>query len=165
MLKADMPGLRGYSESNLKRMRTFYEEWRDLDADGLETVSSIKTDDLASDNNSPIKTGEVHPVESTSINILSFNFPTIDAFPANDFRCIGFTHHSEILAKCKSREERLFYISICAREHLTPRRCQELHQAGLICTARPTSQQLLAASPLRKFGQASHPCFQGSVYA
>lgn len=120
MLKADMPGLRGYSESNLKRMRTFYEEWRDLDADGVDTISPIKTDDLASDNNSPIKTGEVHPAESTSINILSFNFPAIDAFPANDFRCIGFTHHSEILAKCKSREERLFYISICAREHLTP---------------------------------------------
>ena len=47
MLKADMPGLRGYSESNLKRMRLFYEEWRELDADGLETVSSIKTGDLA----------------------------------------------------------------------------------------------------------------------
>ena len=120
MLKADMPGLRGYSESNLKRMRLFYEEWRELDADGLETVSSIKTGDLANDKNSSIKTGEIHSAESANINILSFNFPAIDAFPANDFRSIGFTHHSEILAKCKSREERLFYISICAREHLTP---------------------------------------------
>ena len=41
LLKQDMPGLRGYSESNIKRMRTFYEEWRELD-------------------NSPIQTGELH---------------------------------------------------------------------------------------------------------
>lgn len=120
MLKADMPGLRGYSESNLKRMRSFYEEWSDLDAEISEPISSIKTGDLETNANSPIKTGEIPQVGSQGINILSFNFPTIDAFPANDFRSIGFTHHSEILAKCKTREERLFYISVCAREHLTP---------------------------------------------
>lgn len=105
LLKQDMPGLRGYSESNIKRMRTFYEEWRELD-------------------NSPIQTGElqhiISPIQTGEIQILPFNFPTIDAFPANDFRSIGFTHHSEILAKCKTREERIFYISTCAREHLTP---------------------------------------------
>lgn len=105
LLKQDMPGLRGYSESNLKRMRTFYEEWRELDY-------------------SPIQTGElqhiISPIQTGEIQILPFNFPTIDAFPANDFRSIGFTHHSEILAKCKTREERIFYISTCAREHLTP---------------------------------------------
>lgn len=105
LLKQDMPGLRGYSESNLKRMRTFYEEWSELD-------------------NSPVQTGElqhiISPIQTGEIQILPFNFPTIDAFPANDFRSIGFTHHSEILAKCKTREERIFYISTCAREHLTP---------------------------------------------
>ena len=31
MLKADMPGLRGYSEASLKRMRIFYEAWPELD--------------------------------------------------------------------------------------------------------------------------------------
>ena len=75
LLKQDMPGLRGYSESNLKRMRTFYEEWRELD-------------------NSPIQTGElqhiISPIQTGEIQILPFNFPTIDAFPANDFRSIGF---------------------------------------------------------------------------
>ena len=104
LLKQDMPGLRGYSESNIKRMRTFYEEWRELDT--------------------PIQMGElqhiISPIQTGEIQILPFNFPTIDAFPANDFRSIGFTHHSEILAKCKTREERIFYISTCAREHLTP---------------------------------------------
>ena len=97
LLKKDMPGLRGYSASNLKLMRTFYEEWAELDPV----------------LNSPVKTDEI-------IDLLPFNFPAIDAFPANDFRSIGFTHHSEILAQCKDRKERMFYISVCAREHLTP---------------------------------------------
>jgi predicted nuclease of restriction endonuclease-like (RecB) superfamily len=105
LLKKDMPGLRGYSETSLKRMRSFYEEWAELDP---VLNSSIKTDEL-----SPVKTDEI-------IDLLPFNFPAIDAFPANDFRSIGFTHHSEILTQCKDRKERMFYISVCAREHLTP---------------------------------------------
>lgn len=117
MLKQEMPGLRGYSESNIKRMRTFYEEWSELDISSVQTGDLQKMDPFTEPYElqrtiSPIQTGE--------IQMLPFNFPAIDAFPANDFRSIGFTHHSEILAKCKVREERLFYISTCAREHLTP---------------------------------------------
>ena len=31
ILKADMPGLRGFSATSIKRMRIFYEEWAELD--------------------------------------------------------------------------------------------------------------------------------------
>ena len=123
LLKKDMPGLRGYSETSLKRMRSFYEEWAELDP---VLNSSIQTDELLNvDNkeviNSSIKTDELSPVKTDEIiDLLPFNFPAIDAFPANDFRSIGFTHHSEILTQCKDRKERMFYISVCAREHLTP---------------------------------------------
>lgn len=129
LLKIDMPGLRGYSVSNLKLMRIFYEEWSELDAnlpvktDDLEsaTISPVKTDELNHIDKSSVLTDEIQtPCISDGIVILPFNFPAIDAFPANDFRSIGFTHHSEILAKCKIRSERLFYISLCAREHLSP---------------------------------------------
>ena len=123
LLKKDMPGLRGYSETSLKRMRSFYEEWAELDP---VLNSSIQTGELLNvDNkeviNSSIKTDELSPVKTDEIiDLLPFNFPAIDAFPANDFRSIGFTHHSEILTQCKDRKERMFYISVCAREHLTP---------------------------------------------
>ena len=105
MLKHEMPGLRGYSESNLKKMRIFYEEWSDLDN------SFIQTNDLQN---------SISFIQTNEVQIHPFNFPAIDAFPANDFRSIGFTHHYNILVGSKVREERLFYISICAREHLTP---------------------------------------------
>lgn len=133
LLKQDLPGLRGFSASNLKRMRTFYEEWNDLDAEVQEPNSPVQTDDLENslqnidyerDANSPVQMGELSTaisfIQTNEIPLLPFNFPAVDAFPGNDFRSIGFTHHSEILAKCKSRQERIFYISLCAREHLTP---------------------------------------------
>ena len=134
LLHSDLPGLRGYSETNIKRMRGFFEEWKELDPLNGEINSPIQTGDLNPRNQnidnesiaiSPIQMGEIQPtpLKATTINeiaILPFHFPTIDAFPANDFRSIGFTHHCIILAQCKSREQRLFYISLCAREHLTP---------------------------------------------
>ena len=125
ILKSDMPGLRGFSETNMKRMRTFYEEWRDLDSEKGIAKPTVLTGGITSAGESTVLTGEITdatviPITPVEIAILPFNFPAIDYFPASDFRSIGFTHHSEILAKCKTREERLFYISLCAREHLTP---------------------------------------------
>ena len=125
MLKADMPGLRGYSETSLKRMRIFYEAWAELDSGLPIDNSSIRMDELRKDIQSDEQKSVSQPlgissIKTDEIRILPFNFPPIDVFPANDFRSIGFTHHYNILVGSKNREERLFYISICAREHLTP---------------------------------------------
>lgn len=111
LLTHDMPGLRGFSEANIKKMRTFYEEWRELDAQTPEAKSLIQTSDLPEINSL---------IQMNEIQILPFNFPSTDAFPGNDFRSIGFTHHTNILIGTKSRQERMFYIALCAREHLTP---------------------------------------------
>ena len=40
-LRAELPGLRGFSSTNLKLMRIFYEEWK-----GIEANSSVATDEL-----------------------------------------------------------------------------------------------------------------------
>ena len=133
LLKQDLPGLRGFSEVNLKRMRIFYEEWSELDAEIIDYNSSIQTDELL-ESKSSIQTDELEKgvqvtqnqtvinsfIQTNEIQILPFNFPSIDAFPGNDFRSIGFTHHTNILIGAKDRQERIFYISLCAREHLTP---------------------------------------------
>lgn len=47
-LRAELPGIRGFSESNIKSMRTFYEEWRDLEAN-----SPVATDELQVVDNEP----------------------------------------------------------------------------------------------------------------
>ena len=45
LLRADLPGLRGYSETNIKRMRGFFEEWKELDPLNGQPNSPIQTDD------------------------------------------------------------------------------------------------------------------------
>jgi len=95
-LQQELPGLRGFSAPNIKKMRMFFEQW-------CEYI----------ENRSP------------AANEISLNLITVNRSPtANDltteqikaFFGIGFTHHYEIIAKTKSFEERLFYIERCATE-------------------------------------------------
>ena len=53
-LRSELPGLRGFSSTNLKNMRLFYEAWNMLEHNSvvttaeLEAKSSVTTDDLES---------------------------------------------------------------------------------------------------------------------
>ena len=54
-LRNELPGLRGFSETNLKNMRTFYEAWN-----GIETNSSVTTDEITNiDTESAVVTAEI----------------------------------------------------------------------------------------------------------
>lgn len=99
-LQSDLPGLRGFSERNLKNMRTFYEEWKVLDS------------------KSAITTAELQLIEQEMSEIRHLELPNFKDFPIEEFLRIGFTHHSVILSQVKSIEERFFYIKLCANELL-----------------------------------------------
>ena len=99
-LQNDLPGLRGFSERNLKNMRTFYEEWKVLDS------------------KSAITTAELQLFEQEMSEIRHLKLPNFKDFPIEEFLRIGFTHHSVILSQVKSIEERFFYIKLCANELL-----------------------------------------------
>ena len=101
LLQQELPGLRGFSETSIKRMRIFYEAWcsmfenRPLSADDLQN-SIIPVGDKGHIEIRPLTTDELPP-------------ETLDAFLA-----VGFTNHYEILAQKKDVEQRLFYIVNCA---------------------------------------------------
>ena len=44
-LHKELPGLRGFSERNIKNMRAFYEEWQGLDTNLETTVSKFQMSD------------------------------------------------------------------------------------------------------------------------
>ena len=44
-LHKELPGLRGFSERNIKNMRAFYEEWQGLDTNLETTVSKLQISD------------------------------------------------------------------------------------------------------------------------
>lgn len=61
-LQKELPGLRGYSASAIKRMRTFYEEWtgvinRPLSVDGLKLIG--ETIDCKELTNRPLVVGDL----------------------------------------------------------------------------------------------------------
>lgn len=100
-LQGELPGLRGFSETNIKNMRIFYEEWR------LQLNRQLSTDDLQGTNPDIV----FHYNDCFQ----NHQLPT-DDFPLNEFLSIGFTHHIAIIVNAKRIEERLFYIRKCASE-------------------------------------------------
>lgn len=99
LLQKELPGLRGFSESGIKRMRTFYEGWS-------KYVSNRPTalDDLFITTDNPV-------IPSRPMALDDFS-----AQEQNWFLSIGFSHHYDILIKTESFQERLYYIRRCATE-------------------------------------------------
>lgn len=98
-LQKELPGLRGYSASAIKRMRTFYEEWADV-------------------INRPLAVGDLKLIgEAIDCKELTNRPMLLDDLDIHDFLSISFTHHSEILAKTETLEERVFYIRQAAYNH------------------------------------------------
>ena len=115
-LRAELPGLRGFSATSMRNMRIFYEEWRKLEinssvaTDEIQSLlanSSVATDEFTEINtNSAVATTEM--VDDSEIRQLQLaNLPD---FPLKEFLSISFTHHIAILAKAKTYEERIFYM-------------------------------------------------------
>lgn len=95
-LQKELPGLRGFSATSIKKMRQFYEQWSML------TNRPPVADDLQSaDDKSVIKTDQLLAV---------IRPPMAGEMDLQEFFALGFSHHNEILSQTKTLEERVFYI-------------------------------------------------------
>lgn len=103
-LRREIPGIRGFGETNLKNMRIFYEAWS-----SIERNSSVGTDEF---HILPV----VDDVKITQLpvseldTIRQLQLTNLNDFPIVPFLSISFTHHITILTKAKEWDERLFYI-------------------------------------------------------
>ena len=131
-LQRELPGLRGFSATNIRMMRIFYEEWTNsLFSDDYN--SSLASDELVSDNsNSTIMTVEL---EETTEHIYSTDaivkFSRLSNYGeefTKYFLSISFTHHRFIMSMVKDIEVRLFYIELAAKESLSVRALQKAIQ-------------------------------------
>lgn len=112
-LRKELPGLRGYSETQLKEMRKFYDEWIFLDA-----KKSVATDKCATKKKSVV-TDESQLTINQSDIYHTMVIPNVTEFPIEDFFAVPFTHHTRIIALCKERDARYYYIHRTAQEHLS----------------------------------------------
>jgi len=97
-LQGELRGIRGFSATNMKNMRVFYEKWSPV----LEQNRQLQT------------------AESVNKEIYLENrqLPTADLTgqELESFIRVGFTHHREILREASSLEERWYYIHRSASE-------------------------------------------------
>lgn len=107
MLQKELPGLRGFSRENIKKMRRFYDEWAHiLNRSPVATeVQNSEYFDIS--NRSPLAT-DLKINENLLLSALKPQ--KIDIFNREDFLQISFSHHIEILNKTSSLDARLFYI-------------------------------------------------------
>lgn len=97
-LQKELPGLRGFSATNIKYMRSFYEEWSPV----------VNSQPMADENKILTVSGDSELDEQ--LLLTEIRQPAADEFNWNDFVAIGFSHHIEIITKAKSLDARLFYI-------------------------------------------------------
>ena len=97
-LQKELPGLRGFSATNIKYMRSFYEEWSPV----------VNRQPMADENKILTVSGDTELDEQ--LLLMEIRQPAADEFNWNDFVAIGFSHHIEIITKAKSLDARLFYI-------------------------------------------------------
>jgi len=107
-LRKELPGLRGFSETQMKDMRRFYEAWEILDINS--TVATVEL--LTTDNEIDI----FHTMQVSNVA----------EFPVEDFFKVPFTHHSIIISGTKDVQERYYYIHRIAEEHLGIRKLRQL---------------------------------------
>ena len=111
--------MRGFSERNLKNMRTFAESW--------EIPTAAERVDYKDITNSADVSAELHrhfPTQTQDTKVVNVainpfglleslnlsKWQTMSAEFCEDFFSLSFSHHIAILSKAKVLEERLFYI-------------------------------------------------------
>ncbi len=111
-LRKELPGLRGFSATSLKKMRLFYENWNFLE----DSNSSVMTDELPEKLNSSAASDELTAI----ILIADFKLSGINLadFPVEDFFKVPFSHHITIFSKVKNLQERYYYIHRVVEENL-----------------------------------------------
>ena len=132
-LLRELPGLRGYSATNLKYMRLFYEAWQMLDVDSsvatdnsqstIAMAESSQESSVATDESlitkSSVVTDELQVADNKIDIYHSICIPNAVEFPVEDFFSVPFSHHVEIYQKNKDLEARYYYIHRTAREQLS----------------------------------------------
>ena len=102
-LRRELPGLRGFSPTSIKKMRQFYEQWCNI----------VNRPPLADD----LQTVDHKVVSPFNSLLLVSRSPIVEDLDWHDFFALSFSHHDEILSKVKTLEERVFYIHQAATLH------------------------------------------------
>ena len=138
-IRSKRPDIKGYGRSSIYNMVLFYDEY------SSETFTSTVERYLNSEFVQPrigqIETSVFQSSQEANaiVQTLPAQFvqPMVGQMP-KILELTTFTNHTEILCRCKSNEERLFYILYANKEHLVKRELQR-------CISNQTYSTLLSS--------------------
>ena len=138
-IRSQRPDIKGYSRRSIYNMVMFYEEYSSETF--ASTVEKYLNSEFVQSVPAQIATTSITP--STGANVIVQSLPAQLVQPKNGQmpKILGlttFTNHIEILCRCKSNEERLFYILYANKEHLVSRELQR-------CISNQTYSTLLSS--------------------
>ena len=138
-IRSQHPDIKGYSRRSIYNMVMFYEEYSSETF--ASTVEKYLNSEFVQSLPAQIATTSITP--STRANVIVQSLPAQLVQPKNGQmpKILGlttFTNHIEILCRCKSNEERLFYILYANKEHLVSRELQR-------CISNQTYSTLLSS--------------------
>lgn len=132
-LQQELPGLKGFSEENIRRMRRFYEEW----APTFEIRSKLSNEfQIVAQNN------DIQPFIFRSTLLTKLTEEDIRMFLG-----VGFSLHCEIIRRVENLDERWFYIRKCAQEFWGYRRLEQALREDLYHTAGSMPSNFAVAIP------------------
>ena len=121
-IRTKQPKLKGYSRSSIYNMVLFYEEYSSERF--LSTASQYLSKEFVQPKTTQINNPSLSQTnQGTTVFPMQIVQPRIGQFPKL-LTLTTLTNHIEILCRCKSSEERLFYILYAHKEHLVKRELQ-----------------------------------------
>ena len=164
-LQVELPGLRGFSPSSIKRMRVFFEAWsscrevRLLLTDRVHQPITNEKRQILSDKVDDAKIRPMALGESELASIRPMALGEFGEEALQMFFSLGFSFHATILEKIENRNERFYYIVRAAREtwshselinHL---RADDYHHIGVLPNnfAKTLSPMSLATKAAQAF--------------
>ena len=118
-LQAELPGLKGFSEENIKLMRRFYEAWKDIEVKSVvRPTENTNFNTKEHPDNSVVETTELRTADSEAETIRQLQLTNDTDFPITAFLNISFTHHVTIFRYAKDYDERKFYIQLAYQNRL-----------------------------------------------
>ena len=151
-IRTQHPDIKGYSRSSIYNMVLFYEEYSSKTF--IDTVEKYLNSEFVQPRIGQIETSVFQSsqeanaiVQATSAQFVQ---PLAGQMP-KILELTTLTNHIEILCRCKSSEERLFYILYASKEHLVKRELQRCISnqtyAALLGSKNNMSKGLLEAYP------------------
>ena len=129
-LKAELPGLKGFSAENIKLMRRFYEAWKELEVNSVvESTEMSEVSSLSLPKKTVVPSTELQSTESEAEQIRQLRLTNDETFPVTAFLNISFSHHVAIFRYAEQYEERKYYIQLAYQQRLKVDELEEIIKA------------------------------------